>query len=90
MAEAQNSGLIARRRESPLPRYFAETHGGPIRRREASRGLVFALSGRRDRVVVRSSFPIWRIDVDGKNLQKVASSPLFDQPLSWKPEAPTD
>jgi Tol biopolymer transport system component len=33
---------------------------------------------------------IWRIDVDGTNLQKVASRQLFDQPLDWKPEASTD
>ena len=35
-------------------------------------------------------FSLWRVDVDGKNLQKVASSRLFDEPLKWRPEATTD
>jgi hypothetical protein len=30
---------------------------------------------------------MWRINLDGTGLQKLAGSQLFDQPLNWKPEA---
>ncbi|MBS0260579.1 MAG: PD40 domain-containing protein [Planctomycetes bacterium] len=30
-------------------------------------------------------FSLWRVDLDGQNLQRVADRRLFDQPLSWKP-----
>jgi Tol biopolymer transport system component len=33
---------------------------------------------------------LWRINIDGTNLRKVASSQLFEEPLKWKPESPHD
>lgn len=35
-------------------------------------------------------FSLWRIDIDGTNLRKIASAQLFDQPLQWQPEAVSD
>lgn len=35
-------------------------------------------------------FSLWRIDLDGSNLRRVASSRLFDQPFECKPDATSD
>ena len=32
---------------------------------------------------------VWRMDIDGKNLQRIADSSLFDSPLFWKPSEST-
>jgi len=55
--------------------FFLSSRGEPIKENPSSRTSV--------------GTGLWQIDIDGKNLRRIAGYHLFNNPLTWKPEEST-